>query len=85
MCDDINRRLYYKKLYQQLPMKGILNDLTEDQREMLELNVVEDRSAEEIARMLNRDSKEVRWELNKLKTNLRKRARTLVNEPPEFI
>jgi len=85
MCDDINRRLYYKKLYQQLPMKGILNDLTEDQRELLELNVVEDRSAEEIARLLNRDSKEVRWELNKLKTNLRKRARTLVAEPPEFI
>jgi|KBSSwiStaDraftv2_1062776.scaffolds.fasta_scaffold183227_2 DNA-directed RNA polymerase specialized sigma24 family protein len=85
MCDDINRRLYYKKLYQQLPMKCILNDLTEDQRELLAMNVVEERSAEEIARILNRDVKEVRWELNKLKTNLRKRARTLVKEPPEFI
>lgn len=85
MCDDINRRLYYKKLYKQLPMKCILNDLTEDQRELLGMNVVEERSAEEIARILNRDVKEVRWELNKLKTNLRKRARTLVKESPEFI
>jgi len=85
MYDDINRRLYYKKLYQQLPMKCILNDLTEDQRKLLGLNIVEERSAEEIAQILDRDIKEIRWELNKLKTNLRKRARTLVKEPPEFI
>ena len=85
MYDDINRRLYYQKLYQQLPMKCILNDLTEDQRELLGLSIVEERSAEEIARILNRDVKEVRWELNKLKTNLRKRARALVKDPPEFI
>ena len=85
MYDDINRRLYYEKLYKQLPMKCILNDLTEEQRKLLGMNVVDDLSAEEIARILNKDVKEVRWELNKLKTNLRKRARTLVKEPPEFI
>ncbi len=85
MYDDINRRLYYKKLYEQLPIKCILSDLTEDQRTLLGLNIVEERRAEEIARMLNRDVKEVRWELNTLKTTLRKRARALVKEPPEFI
>jgi len=80
MYDDIADRLHYKKLYQQLPIKCVLNDLTEDQRELLKLNIVKERSAEEIAGILNRDAKEVRWELNKLKANLRKYSRTLVTD-----
>jgi DNA-directed RNA polymerase specialized sigma24 family protein len=89
MCDDpisdIERRLYYEKLYRQLPMKTILKDLTEEEKDLLRLHILEQRSAKEIAELLDKDVKDVRWQWNQLSMKLRTRARSVVKNPPKML
>ena len=82
---DVERRIYYEELYQQLPMNTILKDLTEEERELIQLHIIEERSTKEIAKLLNKDVKEVRWEWNKLSAKLRTRARSVRKKGPEML
>lgn len=81
---DIERHIYYKERFQQLPMKTILKDFTQEELELLELNIVEERNAEEIAELLNRDVNVVRVELNALWAKLRYRARNVLKKTPKM-
>ena len=88
MSDDpierFERRLYYQQLFQQLPLKTIFKDLSEEERDLLRLHIVEDRSAKEIAELLNQDVKEIRWKWNKLSMKLRTRAKSVIKERPKL-
>ena len=66
-------------------MNTILKDLTEEERELIQLHVIEERSTKEIAKLLDKDVKKVRWEWNKLSAKLRTRARSVRKKGPEML
>ena len=66
-------------------MNTILKDLTEEERELIQLHVIEERSTKEIAKLLDKDVKEVRWEWNKLSAKLRTRERSVRKKGPEML
>lgn len=81
--ESFERRRYYEQLYQQLP-KVIFNDLTGEERNLLQLITVEDRSPKEAAGLLNQDIDEIRWKWNRLKSKLQQRAKSVIRDRPKF-
>ena len=82
---DLERRIYYEEIYQQLPMKVILEGFSEEEKKLLELNIIEELSAKEIAKLLDEDVRLVRVNLNALRSKLRYRARNVLQKRPEML
>jgi RNA polymerase sigma factor (sigma-70 family) len=72
--------LSYKKLYQALPLKTILVDITEEALNLVYLKVVEKMSPKEIARELDMDHSYVAFEVNRTMATIRARAKKLVKD-----
>jgi RNA polymerase sigma factor (sigma-70 family) len=67
----------FKKLYHALPIKIILNGLTDEELEFYYLNVVDQMTPTQIARQLGLDENYVRYQVNKTKAKIRGRVKGL--------
>ena len=77
--DDLIRKIedhiYYEELIQSLPLDVILDGLSEEELDLLYLDVVEGLSNEEIAEIVGEDVDSVRYHLQKLHAKIRYRGR----------
>lgn len=73
----IEARIFYEELYKSLPLEVILSRLSEYELNLLHLHAVEELTAEEIAKIVDNDVRQVRYDLQKLYAKIRYRARKL--------
>jgi DNA-binding CsgD family transcriptional regulator len=72
--------LYYKELFQSLPMPVILGGLSDYELRLLYMNAVEEMSPKEIALIVNEDPARVRYALNKIYSKIRYRLRKILTQ-----
>ena len=80
--DDLANRLedgiYYEELLKLLPMKVILNNLSDYEKNLLRLIVLAELSIAEAAQALGREPEKVAQDWNRLRAKVRGRARKVV-------
>lgn len=80
--DDFAKRLENdircRELCDAIPLKVILHGFSDEDRRLIYLNRIEERSPTEIAELLDLDVAALRYRLNKLNSRIRGRARALV-------
>lgn len=83
-CDDtvarIEDSIYYKELYQSLPLNILLAGMTEYEKSILYMNAVDEMSPEEIAPVVDRSPAQVRYDLQKIHSRLAYRVRKFIEE-----
>ena len=72
--------IYFKQLYQSLPLQVILGRLNEDDLQLLSLRVIDGMSVKEMAAIVGKDERTVRYHWNKLQARIRARVRTLIDK-----
>jgi RNA polymerase sigma factor (sigma-70 family) len=81
--DSITRiedEIHYKQLYRALPLRAILNGLSDYELQLIRLKALGEKSYDEIAEILHKDVFRVRYDLNKLDSKLRYRVRKIRSE-----
>lgn len=83
-CDEtvarIENSIYYKELYQSLPLNIILAGMSEYEKSILYMNAVDEMSAEEIAPIVKEAPGQVRYDLQKIHSRLGYRVRKFIEE-----
>jgi len=83
-CDEtvsrIEDSIYYKELYQSLPLNTILARMTEYEKSILYMNAVDEMSAEEIAPIVGQTPAQVRYDIQKIHSRLAYRVRKFIEE-----
>lgn len=74
---SIENRIFYKEVYKSLPLNAILGRLSKYELDLLYLHVVDEGTAEEIAKIVDKDVHQVRYDLNKLLAKIRYRVNKL--------
>lgn len=80
---DIENGIFFKELYDELPLKTILRDLEPYQLEILKLEAVDEMSPDEIALVVGRETAQVRYDLQKIHALLRYRVQKLFEDSGE--
>jgi RNA polymerase sigma factor (sigma-70 family) len=76
----IEEEMHYKKLLSLVPLKAMLNGLSDYELQLLRLKKLEEKTTEEVAEDLKTNVYQVRYDINKLDAKLRYRAKKLL--PP---
>jgi DNA-directed RNA polymerase specialized sigma24 family protein len=83
-CDEsvarIESSIYYKELYQSLPLNIILAGMSEYEKSILYMNAVDEMSPEEIAPIVKQPPGQVRYDLQKIHSRLGYRVRKYIEE-----
>lgn len=77
---NIENRIYYKEIYEALPLKMILGGLTAFEKQLLFLRYVDGKPVTEISAITGQDHKRVRYDLMKLQVKIRSRVRKLIKK-----
>ena len=76
----IDNEIYHKELYRALPLRVILEGLSQYERRLLQLSMVDERSAKEVAQVLGTDISRIRYDLNRLRAKIKARAKKLLKQ-----
>ena len=76
----IENKIYHKELYEALPWRAILSNLSEDEKRLLSLAYIDERSPNDIAEVLGENVSTVSHDLHKLTIKLRNRIRNLLRK-----
>jgi len=74
---DVDKQIYLEELRETIPLKTILGKLSENQKTLLWLRVVERMSYKEIAQEVNENPIIVRYELQRMMATVRARVRKI--------
>lgn len=77
---DVDKHIYLEELHQTIPLKTLLGRLSENQKRLLWLRVVEDMSYEEIAEKVNENQIIVRYELQRILATVRARVKKIYGD-----
>lgn len=81
---DVEKQIYFGELRKKLPWKTILGRLSTEQRALVQLYYLEDRSPEEVAETLNQHPILVKYRISALASTIRARMKKLCGKKGLF-